>query len=250
MTIAVITGAASGIGKCVALILAERKQNFLCLIDSCEIERLRDVASECSRLGATVSFFKADVSNRNELQTAADEILSKFGTPRVLVVNAGVLFPSHEDLVRRCMEVNYFGAINTIEAFAPSMLRAKQGRIIVSNSIASLVATENSGAYSGSKAALMKYTDAIRFQFRNSGVTITTAILGFVDTPMVADLPHAKTLAIPARSAAKRLLSSSGCSPHTIYIPRLLNIPWLILGHLPGKIRFMILLLASKLLGS
>jgi NAD(P)-dependent dehydrogenase (short-subunit alcohol dehydrogenase family) len=168
-TVAVITGAASGIGKAVAHRLVDEGLS-VALLDI-NAGKLATTEAELGALRATggkqkVEGFHLDVSDRVAYQAVADRILRDWGVPRFLMNNAaafvhggtgGILDPLES--WRRLFEVNFFGVLNGVAAFLPSMLAADAPSIVVNTgSKQGITHPPGNAAYNSVKAALNGYT--------------------------------------------------------------------------------------------
>lgn len=224
-----ITGAGSGIGKSIALELSRDERNEILLIDSCEESKLLEIGSSCRALSASAYTYSVDVTDKIRFKNVCNDISATFGALDMIFVNAGIMSPDNLNNAVGLMDVNYFAAVNTVQEFLPSMLKEKKGRIIFSNSIASLVTTLNSGDYSASKSALDAYSDSLRLKVRGHGITVTTLIIGFVDTPMIKGIRHAELLAVSPELAASVIIRSAMRGKSKVSVPALRNSIWYIL---------------------
>lgn len=242
----VVTGAASGIGAEIAIQLSGQSDIELCLID---IKTCESTVSRCEKEAKILSLL-CDVNDSEQLLRAAEQFLSQCGPPDLLFVNAGIgSSPFHTESLaeaRLMMETNFFGAVRTIEVFLPSMMKQGTGTIVVSNSIGSLVGTHFSGAYSASKAALKIWCESLALRLNGSGVRVSTAIIGFVDTPMTDGMAHAQILKVSSRSVARAMIQSSKSKRVVVSIPWSRNLAWWILLTVPAKLRALLLRIAWK----
>ena len=178
--LAVITGAASGIGAALADELARRGYR-LALMDQ-DGPRLKTVAG---RWGA--ASWVVDIRDATALQAVADEIDRTLGVPELLFVNAGVAavgpacsIPLRD--ARYVIDVNLMGSLHTVQAFVPSMVREGSGQVVFTGSMASLVGTPSMAVYSASKHALLGLAESLRVELVDSGVGVTVLCPGRVDT--------------------------------------------------------------------
>jgi NAD(P)-dependent dehydrogenase (short-subunit alcohol dehydrogenase family) len=227
-----ITGAGSGIGKSIAIELSRDEGNEILLIDSCEESKLLEIGSSCRAFGASVYTYCVDITDKIRFKNICNDVSATFGALDMIFVNAGIMSADDQNNSVRLMEVNYFAAVNTVQEFLPSMFKEKKGRIIFSNSIASLVTTLNSGDYSASKAALDAYADSLRLKLRGHGITVTTAIIGFVDTPMIKGIRHAQLLAVSSELTASVIIRSAMRGKSKVSVPALRNSIWYILRYI------------------
>jgi NAD(P)-dependent dehydrogenase (short-subunit alcohol dehydrogenase family) len=189
--VALVTGAASGIGRVVAEQLGAAGAR-LALIDR-DAERLASVASELAALALPV-----DVRDSDAVDAAIARAEAEIGPPTILVNNAGVgdLRPLHtldSKLWHRLIDVNLTGTFQTIRAVVPSMLEHGGGVIVNNASLSGLSPTRNEAAYSAAKAGVIALTRSVALEY---GPTIRANCVapGFIDTPLTqafTDLPQA-----------------------------------------------------------
>jgi NAD(P)-dependent dehydrogenase (short-subunit alcohol dehydrogenase family) len=171
--VAVITGASRGLGKAIALELAEAGA-AVALIGRDE-EKLRETASEAAERGAAAHVFVADVAGEERVQTLKQEIESQFGRVDILVNNAGIMLrkPLVECTLeewRKVIDTNLISVFLMCRAFAPLM--RGYGRIINIASTLSHVALPGRTAYAASKAGLLGLTRALSLELARDGITV------------------------------------------------------------------------------
>lgn len=185
--VAVVTGAASGIG----LALARRFATFgmrLCLADVDEAA----LQAAAATLPAGTLAIRTDVSQRAEVDRLRDAALAAFGEVAVLVNNAGLegegTLSDPPDAWHRILNVNLWGVINGVQAFAPAMVaQGRDGAIINVGSKEGITTPPGNTAYNASKAAVKVVTEGLAYDLRNTpGCRMTAHLLvpGFVFTPL------------------------------------------------------------------
>ena len=186
-----ITGASSGIGQETALKIGEAGGEVILV--SRTREKLEEVASAVEKLGGTAHVHPADLSDMDDLQRMAGEVLEQHGGVDILVNNAGrsirrSLKASYDRFhdFERTMQLNYFGALRLILAFAPGMRERRSGHIINVSSIGVQTNTPRFSAYVASKAALDAFSRCVAPEMIGDGVHITTIYMPLVRTPMIA----------------------------------------------------------------
>jgi 3-oxoacyl-[acyl-carrier protein] reductase len=186
--IAIVTGAARGIGAGVAKRLAADGM-AVAVLDLNEADGATTVA-EIEKAGGKAIAVGADVSNAEQVQAAVDKVVAELGEPTVLVNNAGVtrdnlIFKMSENDWDTVMNVHLRGAFLMTKATQKYMVAAKWGRII---NLSSLSATGNRGQvnYSAAKAGLQGLTKTLAIELGKFGVTANAVAPGFIVTDMTA----------------------------------------------------------------
>lgn len=180
-----ITGASSGIGKAIALYLAEKGYDVIGTSRSGE--RLRDLDAAAAAQGLKLSSVELDVNNDGSVAAAMSTLFTGRGKVDVLVNNAGYgLWGPLErltvDEVRLQFETNLFGVLRMIKAVAPGMMGRGSGKIINMSSVVGRLATPFNGAYASSKFALEGMSEALRAEMRPFGVFVSVVEPGLFRT--------------------------------------------------------------------
>ena len=184
---AIVTGAASGIGRATATAAAQRGARLV--LTDIQAEPL---AAAVEELGDAVLASRAlDVTDHDAVRAFADEVHAEHGSLDVVMNVAGVSTWGavdqlrHEDW-RKMVEVNLMGPIGVIEAFVPAMVAAKRGGHLVNvSSAAGLFGLPWHAAYSASKFGLRGVSEVLRFDLRRYRIGVTLVCPGAVDTPLV-----------------------------------------------------------------
>lgn len=171
----VVTGAGSGIGAATARAFAAEGTS-VALLDR-DARSARSIAAELEAGGAAALALACDVTRPADCEAAVAAVLDAWGGIDVLVNNAGVtqlgrVIDSELDVMRRVVEVNFFGAVHCTLAALPSLL-ARRGRIVVLSSVAGFAPLATRAAYSASKHALHGFFESLRAEHRGDlGVTL------------------------------------------------------------------------------
>lgn len=179
--VVVITGGSSGIGKA----LAEEfgRQGSKILITGRNTEDLARAVEDLRKQGIAVQGFPSDVSREADNKRMAEEALRHYGRIDILINNAGIsmraLFEEVEmDVVRKVMDINFFGALYATKYCLPEIIR-NRGSVIGISSIAGYRGLPARTGYSASKFALNGFLEVLRTEMLNRGVHVMTACPGF-----------------------------------------------------------------------
>jgi NAD(P)-dependent dehydrogenase (short-subunit alcohol dehydrogenase family) len=189
--VVMITGASSGIGKAAALRVGEAGGTVLLVART--PEKLEETRDEIEAAGGTAHIHRCDLSDLDDIERMADEVLAAHGRVDVLVNNAGrsirrsvaLSYERFHDY-ERTMQLNYFGALKLILKLLPGMRERGFGHIINVSSIGVQTNTPRFSAYVASKAALDAFARCIGSEVVDDGVHITTIHMPLVRTPMIA----------------------------------------------------------------
>jgi len=187
MKVAVIAGAAQGIGRRTAAVLAERGY-ALALID---LREPADTVAALKSRRADVLGFAADITNEEAVAEFARGVDSRWGRADVLVNNAGISFIAPAETIavkdyRRVLEVNLVAPFLLAQIFGKKMLAAGAGSIINIASVAGLVAVADRAAYNASKHGLIGLTRTLAAEWGGRGVRVNAVCPGWVKTEMDA----------------------------------------------------------------
>jgi NAD(P)-dependent dehydrogenase (short-subunit alcohol dehydrogenase family) len=186
-----ITGASSGIGLETALKVGDASGEVLLV--SRTREKLEEVAAQVEERGGTAHVHPCDLSDLDDIDRLADEVLREHGRIDILINNAGrsirrSVARSYDRMhdFERTMQLNYFGALKLILAFLPGMRERKAGHIINVSSIGVQTNTPRFSAYVASKAALDAFSRCVAPEVVGDNVKFTTIYMPLVRTPMIA----------------------------------------------------------------
>jgi NAD(P)-dependent dehydrogenase (short-subunit alcohol dehydrogenase family) len=189
--IVLVTGASSGIGRATAVKVADAGATVLLVARS--IDKLEETKAEIERAGGVAHIHSCDMSDVEDVERMADEVLTYHGHVDIVVNNAGRSIRRSVELAverfhdyERTMAVNYFGAVRLILALLPTMQARKSGHIINISSIGTQTNPPRFSAYVASKAALDAFSRVIASEVIDDGIHLTTIHMPLVRTPMIA----------------------------------------------------------------
>jgi short-subunit dehydrogenase len=207
--VVVITGASSGIGRALAVALANQKARVGAIAR--RGVQLDELAREIRASGGAIEALTCDVTDRESTHRAIRGLAERIGPVDLLIANAGVgqiagaapmNVPGFEKMVR----VNLLGVAYAFEAVMESMLARKSGHLAAISSLAAYKGLPGSAGYCATKAAVNAYCEGLRIELRNRGVAVTCVCPGFVKTEMTAGKTHPMPLLMEADAAAVRII--------------------------------------------
>jgi NAD(P)-dependent dehydrogenase (short-subunit alcohol dehydrogenase family) len=246
--VAVVTGAASGIGLAVTQRLARTHRVALLDING------EAALQAAEQLGSTAMALRCDISDQESVTAAVQAVFEQFGAIDVAVSNAGIgpvgairhLDPA---VLATVLDVNLTGNWRFIRACLPHLIGSR-GYVIGVASAAAIFAPPGEGMYAASKAGLEALLNCFRVEVAHLGVGVGIAYPMFIDTPMVRDadrehadfartrerLPGAAGKTFPVSLAADRILRGIQRRQHRVFIPGSLHLQYLLRGVLPAML--------------
>jgi len=191
--IVVITGAGSGIGRSLAIKLANAGAHLaLCDID---ISALQQTQRLCQAVGARAIAEKVDVSIKSEMEKFSQEVLNQLGQVDVLINNAGIALSSNIETMQRqdfewVFSINFWGIVNGCNAFLPQLRSRKEAHIVNLSSVFGLVGLPGQAAYCASKFAVRGFTDSLRLELTHTPINVTVVHPGGVRTNIIRGGRH------------------------------------------------------------
>jgi len=217
-----LTGASSGLGSALARRYAA--EGAVLGLYARRVDSLRQLAGTLA--SATCAVYAGDVRDAAALRAAAHDFMARYGTPDVVVANAGVsigtLTASEDDNdpFRTVLDTNVLGMVHTFQPFLSAFVAGKRGKLVGVASVAGFRGLPGLGAYSASKAAAISYLESLRVELRGSGVEVITLCPGYVATPMTEQNPYPMPFLLSADEAA-RLMVRAITRGHRFYV-----FPW------------------------
>jgi NAD(P)-dependent dehydrogenase (short-subunit alcohol dehydrogenase family) len=210
--VAAVTGGASGIGKAVAALLAERGARVAVL-----------------DLNPGESGFRCDVGSDDEVRAAVDAVVDRFGRLDILVNNAGIgaqgdVTANGDDEWHRVLDVNVVGMVRLARAALPHLKNSPSAAIVNTCSIAAWAGLPNRALYSASKGAVLSLTLAMATDHLPDRIRVNCVCPGTADTPWVGRLldaagdPEAERAALAARQPMGRLVTADEVANAIVYL--------------------------------
>jgi NAD(P)-dependent dehydrogenase (short-subunit alcohol dehydrogenase family)/pimeloyl-ACP methyl ester carboxylesterase len=194
--LALVTGAGAGIGRATAVELARHGADTVVIVDR-DLEAAEKTATAVREAGAGAAAYQADVSDDSAMNALAGQVNDEHGVVDILVNNAGIgmagrfleTTPAHWDNI---LAVNLRGVLNGSRAFATQMVdRGEGGTIINVSSAAAFLPSKSMIAYGTTKAAVLAFSEALRADLADDGITVTAVCPGFVNTNIAKSTVYA-----------------------------------------------------------
>lgn len=190
--IALVTGASRGIGKAIAMELAERGATVIVNYSGSE-EKAQQTVSEIKKNGGEAVAVKCDVADFAACEKLAKDVIGRYGRLDILVNNAGItrdglIMKMSEQDFDSVMDTNLKGTYNMIRHFSRWFLKQKSGRIINIASVSGVIGNAGQANYSASKAGVIGLTKAVARELSGRGICINAVAPGFIDTDMTRQM--------------------------------------------------------------
>jgi 3-oxoacyl-[acyl-carrier protein] reductase len=191
--VAIVTGAAQGIGKAIALRLA--KDGVHVVAADIQLEKAQATAQEAQALGPEAAAFQVDVTDFGQVGDMVKAATDRFETVDILVNNAGItrdmlLIKLSEEDWDRVLEVNLKSAFNCCKAILRLMMRKRYGRIVNMTSVVGISGNAGQSNYSASKAGLIGFTKSLAREVGSRNITVNAVAPGFITTVLTEVLPE------------------------------------------------------------
>ncbi len=200
--VAAITGAASGIGRALAVSLVSR--GAAVALSDVDATGLEQTASLCKNSKTLVSTSTVDVADREAILEWSADVVDRHGRVNLIANNAGVAMSAaadHQSIddFRWLMNINFWGVIHGTEAFLPLLRQAGEGHIVNISSVFGLMSIPSQSAYNASKFAVRGYSDSLRMELEMTGspVSVTTVHPGGIRTAIAR---NARTMSVRGES--------------------------------------------------
>ncbi len=206
--VAIITGAADGLGKAGAELFAQNGAHVV--IWDLNEEKGNETVKAIVAEGGSATFMKVNTANSDEVENAVTEIIAKHEKIDVLVNNAGItrdasLLKMTRDQWDQVIDVNLTGVFNCTKSVAPYMVEKKSGRIINTSSVVALYGNFGQTNYVATKAGLIGMTKTWARELGRKGINVNAVAPGFIETDMVKKMPENVLEAMRAKVPLQRL---------------------------------------------
>lgn len=239
--VAWITGASTGMGRALSLLLA--RDGYTVAATARDEENLATLVEEAVGLNGRVLAYPADVRDEAEMATLVDRIEAQAGPIVLAIFNAGSYFPTRGERLEvfnftRTFEINLFGTLNGLVPVSDRMREHGRGHIVVVASVASYFGWPATAAYGASKAALHNLAEALKYDFDRLNIRIQVMNPGFVATPLTEKNGFRLPALMPAERAAGRIATALKSGGFETTFPR--RFTWLtkFLSMLPQPLRY------------
>jgi len=181
-----VTGASTGIGRCVALDYARQGADLVLAARS--VDKLESLAREIESLGRKAIVLPADLSQRGQAAKLIDRALETAGRIDILVNNAGIgyveIVPDLDlEKAREMFEINFWSVVEATKRILPHMVQRNSGQIINVSSIAGKRAFPSSSMYNASKFALEAFSESLRVELYRTGIKVISICPSVTETP-------------------------------------------------------------------
>lgn len=227
-----ITGASSGIGEAIAMAFA--KEGAKLVLTARRPEELERVKEQTGLPSQDVFILPMDVTQFDNAQKAADQIISHFGRIDIMVHNAGVSQRSYIqdtsfEVYQQLMNVNFFSTVAITKAVLPYMVKQQSGHFIVISSVAGKIGTIMRSGYNAAKHALQGFYDSLRAEGYKDNIHVTTVCPGYIQTNISLNaldktgdkfgkMDSNQANGIPVDECARRILDAVKKDKKEIYI--------------------------------
>lgn len=218
-SVAVVTGAGSGIGRATALALVDGGATVACA--DIDMDAAEKTAAACEERGGRASGHHVDVADRNAVQALSDAVAAAHGRVEVVVNNAGVgMSGRFADMSAAdwtwIRSVNLDGVVNGCAVFGPLLLAAGHGHVVNVSSALGYTITATEPAYVTTKAGVLALSQCLRADWAAEGVGVTAVCPGVIDTPIIDHTRFVGELDTAETRARTRRLFRRGHRPEQV----------------------------------
>ena len=231
-----VTGAASGMGRLLALRFAAESASVV--LWDVNAQGLDAVRGEVAAAGGTARAYTCNLTDRRAIATVAAKTLAEGGPVDILVTNAGIvsgktLLDATDDDIQRTFDVNALALFWTTRAFLPAMLARDRGHVVTIASAAGIVGTSRLVDYCASKHAAVGFDEALRLELRRAGSHVKTTVVCpfYVSTGMFAGVKTRIPLLLPILDpdyVVNRIVEAVRRDRRRLIVPRFVYLTWLV----------------------
>ncbi len=243
-----ITGGSSGIGKALAYKFAN--EGWQVALSA----RREELLNEISRSNNNIHSFPLDVLNVEKCKEVFNKIVSKFKNIDIAVFSTGIHDPNSErklnlESIRKIMETNFFGTINSVNSVYNYFKDKKSGHISIVSSVAGYRGLPMAGAYCASKSALISYAESLYFEMKRFNVRVSVVNPGFIKTPMTNQNPFPMPMIVSAEFAAEEMFKGlTKSNSFEIHFPKKFTFIMKILKIMPNWLYLKLIKKGMKLI--
>jgi short-subunit dehydrogenase len=233
-----ITGASSGIGKALAIRFVNEGWEVAASA------RRENLLKELNEKYPNIHPYPLDVTDTDKCKSVFRDILKKFENIEICVFGTGIHDPKSEkkfnlEKIRKIMEVNFFGTMNSINSIYDYYKEKKSGQISIISSVAGYRGLPAAGAYCASKSALTSFAESLHFEMKRKNIRVSLISPGFIKTPMTDQndfpMPMMKSPEFAAEQIYVGLTKKNGFE---IHFPKMFTYMMKFLRILPSSIYF------------
>ena len=233
-----ITGASSGIGKALAIKFANEGWQVAASA------RRENLLKELNNQYSNIQSFPLDVTDSDKCKSVFKDIVEKFENIEICVFGTGIHDPQSEkkfnlEKIKKIMEVNFFGTMNSINSVYDYFGQRKVGQISIISSVAGYRGLPAAGAYCASKSALTSFAESLHFEMKRKNVKVSLISPGFIKTPMTDQndfpMPMIKSPEFAADQIYNGLIKKGGFE---IHFPKVFTFFMKFLRILPSSVYF------------
>ncbi len=234
---AIITGASDGIGAAFTKLLIKNDWNVIGISRSSR--KLKEISKCFPSNEQSFKYYSCDVQDFTKLKKIAKEI----EVPDLLFLNAGIYSPVNAseinlDIYKNHLNINYLGVLNSYEAFLPSLIKKKNGHIIIMSSLSGWIGLPKAAAYGPTKAALRSFAQSARYDLNPIGIKVQLCSPGFVETQATSINNFYMPGLMNVDEAAKLIFKYMDTKKFEFFFPFTFSIFMKVFSFLPDKISY------------